>query len=150
MTLSITPRKPSTDNATDSHQDSRNEEPYLSYWKLTLTSGYPWFTRKVTAIPLTYDDHSIVAEIALAELGGGQRFNFEIIASGYPNNQYWYADDCASNAAGIHSPTGSIVPPQDDDADGRLDWQALCLEEPEDWEPGYIDPYQLQNVVEIF
>ncbi len=110
---------------------------------LTETNGdFPTY-----AIPITYDGNSLTAEFPLSALGGDSNFRFEIIASGEPREQYWYADDCAPNAASFHSPNGATVLPQDNDADGHLDWQDICQGEPADWEMEYLGEYEIGGVV---
>ncbi len=87
--------------------------------------------------PASIGPDYITLEIPMSDLGGDTSFNFEVIAGTYPMDLWWYPDDCAPNGGSVHWPTGAVVPPQDRDDDGRLDWIDICLGDSEGPDFGY-------------
>jgi hypothetical protein len=74
-----------------------------------------------------YTTYSVTAALPIAALGGDSTFNFEVMLSRHNDESVQdYAYDCVPNGSSVHSPDGSIVPPQDDDVDGTFDSEDNC------------------------
>jgi hypothetical protein len=103
----------------------------------------PWagYTLLDTAepVPIAYSKNSFTTAIPISLIGGDTAFNFEVVSADGPLWGMSYAQDCAPDGMSLRSPDGALVPPQDLDGDGFLDWVDNCPGIPNDGSDGDAD-----------
>ena len=108
--------------------------------ELPADPPHPWDSQvlSITPVPLLYEGNSFTASIP-ASLIGDPSFHLEVLVQDQPA-EFAHSDDCAPNSAGLRSPDGVLIPPQDLDADGASDWLDNC--------PGLANPAQVDQDID--